>query len=177
MLSDLAIRARLGDPRGGLAITPILEDRQIDRASVDLRLGPDLIVTRRATGLGLFDPAHVDEIAVHIRDYQDYVRRPLGSAFYLHPGEFAIARTLEYVKLPPDLAAQAMGRSSWGRLGLIIATATLVQPGFSGTITLELSNLGTVPIVLYVGVRIAQISLYHVSDLPTLPPAASTDEA
>lgn len=174
MLSALAIRQRLVDPDGGLAITPILEDRQIDRASVDLRLGPDLIVTRRATGLPMFDPARVDEIMEHIRDYQEYIRRPLGSAFYLHPGEFAIARTLEYVKLPDDLAGQAMGRSSWGRLGLVIATATLVQPGFSGTITLELSNLGTVPIVLYVGVRIAQITLYQATDRSSREPRRLT---
>src|SRR4051794_17454429 len=106
MLSDLAIKRRLADPEGGLAITPILDEHQIDQSSVDLRLGPDLIVTRRATGLGIFDPARVDEIAAHVRDYQDYVRRPLGSAFYLHPGEFAIARTLEYVKLPDDIAGQ-----------------------------------------------------------------------
>ena len=164
MLSAAAIKERLRNPGGEFAITPILEERQIDYASVDLRLGPDLIVTRRATGLGIFDPARVDEIISHIRDYQEYVRRPLGSAFYLHPGEFAIARTLEYIRLPDDIAGQAMGRSSWGRLGLIIATAPLVQPCFSGTITLELSNVGTVPIVLYVGVRIAQLTLYETED-------------
>lgn len=174
MLSDIAIRRRLADPKGGLAITPILDpERQIDQASVDLRLGPDLIVTRRATGLGLFDPARVDEIAAHTRDYQDYLRRPLGSAFYLHPGEFAIARTLEYITLPDDLAGQAVGRSSWGRLGLIIATATLVQPGFAGTITLELSNVGTVPMVLYVGVRIAQLTLYEMHDGSTAAAGAA----
>lgn len=169
MLSDIAIRERLSDPDGGFAITPILDDeRQIDWGSVDLRLGPDLIVTRRATGLAIFDPARVNEISARTRDYQEYVRRPLGSAFYLHPGEFAIARTLEYVRLPDDLAAQALGRSSWGRLGLIIATATMVQPGFAGTITLELSNLGTVPIVLYVGVRIAQLALFEIHDVSPL---------
>lgn len=163
MLGKEEIKRRLRSPDSGLAITPIIDpERQFDEASVDLRLGPDMIVTRRATALAVFDPARVEEIAGHLRDYQDYVRRPVGTSFYLHPGEFAIARTLEYVTLPEDLAGQAMGRSSWGRLGLIIATATMVQPKFSGTITLELSNVGTVPIVLYVGVRIAQITLYEV---------------
>jgi dCTP deaminase len=68
------------------------------------------------------------------------------------------------VTLPKNLSAQASGRSSWGRLGLVIATATLIQPKFRGTITLELANIGTVPIVLYVGVRIAQITLEELVD-------------
>ena len=79
--------------------------------------------------------------------------RPFGSAVYLHPGEFAIARTLEHVRLPNGLSGEAIGRSSLGRLGLVIATATLIQPGFRGTITLELTNLAGVPIVLYVGIE------------------------
>jgi len=162
MMGKGEIREALADPRSGLAITPIVDaEMQIDEGSVDLRLGPDLIVTRRTTGVGLFDPAQVDEIAARIEDYQEYVRRPLTSAFYLHPGEFAIARTLEYVTLPANVGAQVMGRSSLGRLGLIIATATMVQPRFAGTITLELSNLGAVPIVLHVGARIAQIVLFE----------------
>jgi len=164
MLSGATIVKRLSDHRSGLGITPIIDARgQIGAASVDLRLGPDFIVARRATGLATFDPARVDEIARNIRDYQDYVRRPPGSAFYLHPGEFAIARTLEYLTLPSYMAAQVNGRSSWGRLGLVIETAPLVQPDFCGVITLELSNLGSVPIVLYVGVRVAQVAFFDVA--------------
>jgi deoxycytidine triphosphate deaminase len=76
-----------------LAVTPIIDARgQFGEASIDLRLGPDFEVARKATGLATFDPARVDEISERIRDYQDYVRRPPGCAFYLHPGEFAIAR-------------------------------------------------------------------------------------
>lgn len=162
MLDRDTIMRRLRSPDDPFAITPLVDpDQQIDHASVDLRLGPDLIVTRRTTGLALYDPARADDIADELRDYQSYVRRPLGTAFYLHPGEFAIARTLEYIRLPADIGAQALGRSSWGRLGLIIATATLVQPCFAGTITLELSNVGTVPMVLYVGSRIAQVALFE----------------
>lgn len=162
MLSGKQITARLMDHRSGLAITPILDPAQIGDAGVDMRLGPDFIVTRRATGLALFDPARVDEISSRVREYQDYVRRPLGSAFYLHPGEFAIARTLEYLTLPANISAQVDGRSSWGRLGLVIQTAARVQPDFKGTITLELANLGTVPIVLYVGLRVAQVCFFDV---------------
>lgn len=163
MLPADTIKHRLRDPASGLAITPILAANQIKGASVDLRLGPDLIVTRRETGLVAFDPARIEELQSRLTEYQTYVRRPLGSAFFLHPGDFAIARSLEYITLPQTLSAQAMGRSSWGRLGLVIATATLVQPGFQGTITLELANVGTVPLVLYVGVRIAQVVLMEVA--------------
>jgi dCTP deaminase len=160
-LSGEAIKQRLCDRDYGLAITPLLGSDQVTEASVDLRLGPDLVVTRRETGVLAFDPARTSDMAAELSDYQTYVRRPLGSAFYLHPGDFAIARSLEYVTLPQTLSAQAIGRSSWGRLGLVIATATTVQPGFQGTITLELANLGRVPLVLYVGVRIAQLALYE----------------
>jgi len=121
-----------------------------------------LIVTKRETGALAFDPARSEEMRERLGDYQTYVRRPLGSSFYLHPGDFAIARSLEYVTLPASLSGQATGRSSWGRLGLVIATATLIQPKFRGTITLELANIGTVPLVLHVGVRIAQLTLDEV---------------
>lgn len=162
MLGADAIRARLRNPKLDFAITPILDPGQISGSSVDLRLGPDLIVTKRETGALAFDPARTDEMRERLADYQTYVRRPLGSAYFLHPGDFAIARTLEYVTLPASLSGQALGRSSWGRLGLVIATATLIQPKFRGTITLELANVGTVPLVLYVGVRIAQLTFDEV---------------
>jgi dCTP deaminase len=162
MLSGHEVASRLLNTETGLAITPLVDSDQIGDASVDLRLGPDFVVMRRSTAVAAFDPARVDEIAQRVRDYQDYLRRPPGSAFYLHPGEFAIARTLEYVTLPEGISAQVAGRSSWGRLGLVIQTAPLIQPSFRGTITLELANVGTVPIVLYVGLRIAQVMFFDV---------------
>ncbi len=166
MLSKLEIAARLLDTDSEFAVTPLVDPRQIGDASLDLRLGPDFVVMRRSTGVAAFDPARVDEIAQRVRDYQDYVRRPPGSAFYLHPGEFAIARTLEYITLPKEISGQVAGRSSWGRLGLVIQTAPLIQPRFQGTITLELANVGTVPIVLYVGLRIAQVMFFEVVRQP-----------
>jgi dCTP deaminase len=162
LLSQKEISARLLDTETGFAITPLVDPGQVGEASVDLRLGPDFVVMRRSTAVAAFDPARVDEIAQRTRDYQDYVRRPPGSAFYLHPGEFAIARSLEYLTLPETISAQVAGRSSWGRLGLVIQTAPLIQPCFRGTVTLELANVGTVPIVLYVGLRIAQVMFFDV---------------
>ncbi|HEX2097261.1 MAG TPA: dCTP deaminase [Solirubrobacterales bacterium] len=165
MLSGERIVEELCRSDSGLAITPLIDAaEQIGEASVDVRLGPDLIVMRRTTGAMAFDPANDDDFIARTRAAQQYIRRPLGSAAYLHPGEFVIARTLEHVTLPKDLSAEAIGRSSLGRLGLVIATATLIQPGFQGTITLELTNLASVPIVLYVGMRIAQLALYRVEE-------------
>lgn len=164
MLSGRAIARRLARGDSSFSITPILDVEQFGAGSVDLRLGPDLIVTRRTTGAVGFDPAEPADFRERTQASQQYLRRPFGSAVFLHPHEFAIARTLEYVALPGDLSGEAVGRSSWGRLGLIIATATLVQPHFKGTITLELTNVGSVPIVLYVGMRIAQLAVYEVDD-------------
>lgn len=164
MLSAEAIKKALLDPGSGLAVTPLLDEGLVDGAAVDLRLGPDLLLVRRETGVVAFDPRETDEMPHRLREYQQYVRRPLGSAFYLHPGDFAIARSLEFITLPSTLSAQATARSSWGRLGLVIATATLVQPNFAGTITLELANVGSVPLVLYVGTRIAQVSFSSIRD-------------
>ena len=153
------------DANSDFAVTPVIDpETQFGPASIDLRLGPDLVITRRATGVVVYDPADTDAIQEDLSRYQEYVRRPYGSRFYLHPGEFAIARTLEFISLPTTLAAEVLGRSSWGRLGLVIATATFIQPEFEGTITLELSNLGSVPIVLYVGMRVAQITFSQVGD-------------
>lgn len=160
MLSRDEIELALCDANVEFAITPIVDTDQFGKVSVDVRLGPHLVVTQRATGVVAFDPADVDSIEGGIHRYQQSLRRPFGTAFYLHPGEFALARTLEHVRLPDWLAAEAMGRSSWGRLGLVIATATLIEPAFHGTITLELANLGTIPMVLYVGMRIAQLVFY-----------------
>lgn len=160
MLDAAALKAALRDHATGFAVTPLLNERQIGPASIDLRLGPDLVVIRRETGVLAFDPARADEMPSNLGQYQTYVRRPLGSPFYLHPRDFAIARSLEFVTMPRRLSAHASGRSSWGRLGLAVTTATLVPPGFRGTVTLELANVGTVPLVLYVGMRIAQLSVF-----------------
>jgi len=165
MLSRDAYTRLLLDANSDFAITPLIDpDTQFGLASVDLRLGPDLVITRRATGVVAYDPGDAEAIQDDLERYQTYVRRPFGSRFYLHPGEFAIARTLEFLSLPTTLSGEAMGRSSWGRLGLVIATATFIQPEFEGTITLELANLGTVPIVLYVGMRLAQVAFHEVTD-------------
>src|ERR1700690_1853843 len=84
--------------------------------------------------------------------------------FILHPGEFVLGQTLEWVELPDDLVARLEGKSSLGRLGLLIhSTAGYVDPGWKGNLTLELSNVGSLPIALYQGMRIGQISFFRMS--------------
>ena len=84
--------------------------------------------------------------------------------FILHPGEFVLGQTLEWVELPNDLVARLEGKSSLGRLGLLIhSTAGYVDPGWKGNLTLELSNVANLPIALYYGMRIGQISFFRMS--------------
>ncbi len=157
MLTARRLITLLADPRSGLAVTPLIDLDQVGDASIDLRLGPDIWVSRRATGVAVLDPADPEGFRRAQDARHAYVRRDLGDTFHLQPGEFAIARSLEYVTLPASLSAEVLGRSSWGRLGLTIATATMVQPRFRGTITLELANVANTPLVLHVGVRVAQL--------------------
>ena len=89
-----------------------------------------------------------------------YVR--FGDKFVLHPHSFVLGITMEWIRLPKDKAGYVTSRSSWGRRGLIIATATGVHPGFSGCLTLELANAGKIPIALYPGMAICQFFIHSV---------------
>ena len=137
-----------------LIVTPILSKKQLGDASIDVRLSNQFIVFRMHT-FGVFQP--YDTHAAKLRIMQERQVVKFGTQFVLHPGMLALGCTFEYICLPADIECQVEGRSSWARLGLQIATATSVEPGFKGVITLELSNLGTIPIELYPGVRIAQL--------------------
>lgn len=139
-----------------LFITPILDANQISDSSFDTRLGFDFVTIKRGN-VGSFDPAK-DEISPERFRAGHYLNRKC--PFYLHPNEMVLASTLEHFRLPTTVAAYVTSRSKWGRRGLIIATATAINPGFSGTITLELVNHGNVPLVLYPGLSVAQI-IFH----------------
>jgi dCTP deaminase len=163
VLSDATI-ANLIDA-GRIRIEP-WDATQVQPASVDLRLGGSFRVfhNHRATSIDLRNPpANLTEEVVI----------PEGDAFVIHPGEFALGRTLEYVELPDDIVARIEGKSSLGRLGLIVhATAGFCDPGFQGTLTLELNNLTRVPILLYPGLPIAQLS-FMTLDRPAARPYGS----
>jgi len=145
-----------------LVVTPMLDpDVQIGPATIDLRLSSDFLLTRRAEGSGI-DPANDDRRAVERT--QERFTVPLGEAFWLHPRQFALGATLEFIRMPPHLGAYVVGRSSWGRIGLIVATAIMVQPGYHGALTLELVNEGETPIALYPGLRVAQLAVHRLTD-------------
>jgi dCTP deaminase len=123
---------------------------------VDLRLGTKFHVfnNNRQT--------HIDPLKKENTFYAESVHiKPL-EPFVLHPNQFALASSLEYLKIPSDIAGRLEGRSTWGRLGLQIhSTAGFVDPGFSGSLTYELQNVGNVPISLYPGMRVAQLCFYE----------------
>lgn len=106
------------------------------------------------------------------RRLQAAVEKSWDDYFVLHPGELVLASTLEYMVIPADLSATVITRSSYGRLGLITATAIFIHPWFRGCLTLELVNLGQVPLELQPGERIAQLVLQRV-DPPQPQPAAA----
>lgn len=146
-----------------LVITPLLDrEKQIGEASIDLRLGREFIIAKH-TRISSLNPIERTALEKTIPLYQEKVKLNFGRPYILHPQEFVLASTLEFLALPHDLMAYVVGRSSWGRLGIIIATATMVDPLYRGVITLEVVNLGRIPIHLYPCSRIAQIVLHTVS--------------
>ena len=163
VLSDGTIRRLVA--AGRVVIDP-WEPALVQPASVDLRLGDSFRVfhNHRVTGIDLRDPPTNLTEEVVIAD---------GDPFVIHPGEFALGRTQEHVEIPDDLVARIEGKSSLGRLGLIVhATAGFVDPGFKGTLTLEIANLTRVPIKLYTGLPIAQLS-FMTLDAPAEHPYGS----
>jgi dCTP deaminase len=144
-----------------LIIMPLLDPRQICEASVDLTLGNVFIVLKRARLRLLdFDRICRKDEPIDVYEFQEMDQLRLDGTIVLHPNEFVLGSTLEYISLPKDVMSYVIGKSSLGRVGLVIATATHVAPGFRGTITLELSNLGSVPLVLYPTMPIAQL-VFH----------------
>ena len=116
----------------------------------------------RRTRLPFLDFRKIEEEdePVNVYEFQEQIQlRPKGNII-LHPNQFILGSTLEYISLPNDVMGYVLGKSSLGRTGLVIATATHVAPGYIGTITLELSNLGTVPLSLYPTMPIAQL-VFH----------------
>jgi dCTP deaminase len=144
-----------------LIITPLLEERQIGAGSIDIRLGTTIIVPKK-TYVDSQDVTVKEKVKLIENRSYDKVRLRPGTKFVLHPHQLILGVTFEYVALPAEIFAIIASRSSWGRLGLVVATASVIQPGFKGCITLELCNLGESPITLYPGLLVGQIVLYKV---------------
>lgn len=143
-----------------LIITPLLEpEESIDSCSIDIRLGNEFIVMRKQSFPNL-DLNDQEALKTNIGKYQEEIRKNFHEQFILHPRQLIIGSTFEYIKMPTDLMCHVVGKSTWGRMGLIIATATKVDPGFRGCVTLEIINEGEIPIILYPGIPIGQI-VFH----------------
>ena len=154
VLADRDIRVEL--ETGRVKIEPY-DPADLQPSSVDLHLDRRFRVFRNHT-------MPVIDVKQNLEELTELVEIDPDGVFILHPGEFVLGATAERVKLPTDLVARLEGKSSLGRLGLLIhSTAGYVDPGWRGNLTLELSNVANLPIALYYGMRIGQISFFRMS--------------
>jgi dCTP deaminase len=154
LLSDRDIRAELAS--GRVVLEPF-DDAMVQPSSVDVRMDKFFRVFENHRY------PHIDP-AEEQTELTRLVEPAPGEPFILHPGEFVLASTYEVVTLPDDIAGRLEGKSSLGRLGLLThSTAGFIDPGFSGHVTLELSNVATLPIKLWPGMKIGQLCLFRLS--------------
>jgi dCTP deaminase len=154
LLSDRDIRAEL---KSGRVVLDPFDDDMVQPSSVDVRIDRYFRLFDNHK-YPVIDPALEQPELTRLVDVET------DDAFVLHPGEFVLASTFEIVTLPDDVAARLEGKSSLGRLGLLThSTAGFIDPGFSGHVTLELSNVATLPIKLWPGMRIGQLCFFRLS--------------
>ena len=160
ILSDRTIREQLD--AGRIVIDP-LGPNSLQPSSVDLRLDRFFRVFKNHT------MGHID-VKQNLEELTELVEAEGDDPFILHPGEFVLGSTLERVAVPDDLVARLEGKSSLGRLGLLIhSTAGFVDAGFEGQLTLELSNVANLPITLYPEMKIGQISFQQMTTAAEMP--------
>jgi dCTP deaminase len=160
ILSDRDIRTAL--EAGRIGIEPF-DSADVQPSSVDLHVDRFFRTFHNARH------PYID-VKKPMEDLTELVEVADDEAFILHPGEFVLGSTSEYVKLPDDLVARLEGKSSLGRLGLLIhSTAGYVDPGFQGHLTLELSNVANLPITIYPGMKIGQISFFELTSAAEHP--------
>ena len=154
ILSDTDLQKLLDD--GRLVVDP-LGPNAVQPSSIDLRVGNQFRVFKNSRYPYIDVRQPMEELTELVSTVGD-------DPFILHPGEFVLGTTIERVEVPDDLVGRLEGKSSLGRLGLLIhSTAGFVDPGFRGHLTLELSNVANLPITLYPGMKIGQISLFQLS--------------
>jgi dCTP deaminase len=155
ILSDRSLREQIA--AGRIVIDP-LDESLIQPSSIDVRISNLFRVFRNHTA-GVIDVKQdMASLTEHVEVAED------GTAFMLHPGEFVLGSTLERITVPDDLVGRVEGKSSLGRLGLLIhSTAGFVDAGFDGHITLELANVASLPITLYPGMKIGQVSFMRMT--------------
>jgi dCTP deaminase len=164
VLSDRTIRRLLGE--GRIGIDP-LDETLIQPSSVDVRVDRFFRVFNNARHPFI-------DVKKPMEDLTELVEVKDSAPFILHPGEFVLGSTLERISLPDDLVARLEGKSSLGRLGLLIhSTAGFIDPGWDGHVTLELSNVANLPITIYVGMKIGQLSFVQLSEPAERPYGAT----
>lgn len=170
LLNELQIVERLTrNDRKRIVITPIIDLRaQLGSSSLDVRLGSNFRIVKSQLYTHLDPTKQEEEIERDVERYTELLtvsEDPRKNGFILHPRTFVLASTLEYIRLPNDITARLEGRSSWARIGLLVhATAGCVDQGYSGTLTYELYNLGSIPIQLFIGLRLAQLCFYETEE-------------
>jgi dCTP deaminase len=165
VLSDRTIRRLLGE--GRIGIDPF-EDALVQPSSVDVRVDRWFRVFRNSR-YPYIDVKQEQEELTELVEIDDE------TPFILHPGEFVLGSTLERFRLPDDLVARLEGNSSLGRLGLLIhTTAGFIDPGWDGHVTLELSNVANLPITIYFGMKIGQISFVQMTEAAETPYGAGS---
>ncbi len=170
ILSDKDIKKYIQEGKIKIHPQPDFE-KQLGPASLDFRLGNEFRIFNHIKK-PFIDPKNPSTFKNLTRLIKTKDKQP----FILQPGHFILAVTLEEISLPIDIGARIEGRSSWGRLGLIVhSTAGYIDPGFRGRLTLEMSNIGMLPILLYPGMRICQIAFEHLSSPAEVPYAKKKD--
>jgi dCTP deaminase len=155
VLSDRTIRRLLEE--GRIGIDPYAEEL-LQPSSVDVRVDRLFRVFRNSRYPFI-------DVKLEMEELTELVEVEPEEAFILHPGEFVLGSTLERITLPDDLVARLEGKSSLGRLGLLIhSTAGFIDPGWDGHVTLELSNVANLPITIYYGMKIGQLSFVKLSE-------------
>ena len=137
--------------RGEIKIKPF-DEKNIMAIGIDLCLGNEFRLFK------MDHKSHIDPSSPQLEDTTYLVKAEDGKPFMIHPGDFVLGVTKEYIELPDNIAARIDGRSSLGRLGIIVhSTAGHCDPGFAGKLTLEISNIGKLPVALYPGMRFCSL--------------------
>src|SRR5580700_469897 len=163
VLSDVDIHRYMDE--GKIKVTPPLPPEQFGSCSVDFRLGDEFTVFEHSRH------ALIDlRVKTAIQDLMRTIKVPPGEPFILQPREFALAITEETLELDDDVLGRLEGRSSLGRIGIIVhGTAGLFDPGWAGKATLELGNLGLMPVALYPGMRVCSFTFEQLSSPSSMP--------
>ncbi len=156
ILSDVDIKKAL--QKGDLKVEPLQDpESQIQPSGIDLRLGNEFRIFK-ATSVSMIDTKNPGD------GYTEVVRIEDDQPFVLHPGDFILGTVKEFIKMPDDLMGVVDGRSSLGRLGVIVhTTSSGINPGWEGMFTLEISNVGKLPVTIYPGMRVCKLVLHKLT--------------